>query len=99
MRGARTDIIARMTQMTVTYQLQDRLKPEQFRALGEFANTYGLRGFHLDEKTNQLHIEYDASRLQNNIVEHVLRQARIPVLRKLEPVNNEQAASDRDHVF
>ena len=88
MRGARSDIIARMTQMTVTYELQDRLKPEQFRALGEFANTYGLRGFHLDEKTNQLHIEYDASRLQNNIVEHVLRQARIPVLRKLEPVNN-----------
>jgi hypothetical protein len=88
MRGARTDIIARMTQMTVTYELQDRLKPEQFRALGEFANTYGLRGFQLDEKTNQLHIEYDASRLQNNTVEHVLRQARIPILRKLEPVNN-----------
>jgi hypothetical protein len=77
-----------MTQMTVTYELQERLKPEQFRALGEFANTYGLRGFRLDEKTNYLHIDYDASRLQNNTVEHVLRQARIPVLRKLEPGNN-----------
>ena len=87
-RGTAPDIIPGMTQMTVTYELQGRLKPEQFRALGEFANTYGLRGFRLDEKTNQLHIEYDASRLQNNIVEHVLRQARIPVLRKLEPVNN-----------
>jgi hypothetical protein len=77
-----------MTQMTVTYELQERLKPEQFRALGEFANTYGLRGFRLDEKKNYLHIDYDASRLQNNIVEHVLRHARIPVLRKLEPGNN-----------
>jgi hypothetical protein len=77
-----------MTQMTVTYELQERLKPEQFRALGEFSNTYGLRGFRLDEKTNLLHIDYDASRLQNNTVEHVLRLARIPVLRKLEPGNN-----------
>jgi hypothetical protein len=82
------DIIPRMTQMTVTYELQERLKPEQFRALGEFANTYGLRGFHLDEKNNYLHIDYDASRLQNSTVEHVLRKARIPVLRKLEPGNN-----------
>lgn len=77
-----------MTQMTVTYELQERLKPEQFRALGELANTYGLRGFRLDEKTNYLHIDYDASRLQNNTVEHVLRHARIPILRKLEPGNN-----------
>jgi hypothetical protein len=77
-----------MTQMTVTYELQGLLKPEQFRALGAFANTYGLKGFRLDEKTNYLHIDYDASRLRENIVEHVLREARIPVLRKLEPSNN-----------
>ncbi|MFZ3214521.1 MAG: hypothetical protein WA192_00495 [Candidatus Acidiferrales bacterium] len=77
-----------MTQMTVTYELQGRLGPEQFRALGEFANTYGLKGFRLDEKTNYLHIDYDASRLHGTVVEHVLRQARIPVLRKLEPGNN-----------
>jgi hypothetical protein len=77
-----------MTQMTVTYELQATLRPEQFRALGEFANTYGLKGFHVDEKTNRLHINYDGSRLQGNIVEHVLRQARIPVLRQLEPGDN-----------
>jgi hypothetical protein len=77
-----------MTQMTVTYELQERLKPEQFRALGQFANTYGLRNFYLDEKTNYLHFNYDASRLTNTVVEHVLREARIPVLRKLEPSNN-----------
>src|SRR5271155_1677982 len=81
-------IITRMTQMTVTYELQGLLKPEQFRALGEFANTYGLKGFRLDETTNHLHIYYGASRLHENIVEHVRREARIPVLRKLEPGNN-----------
>jgi hypothetical protein len=27
--------------MTATYELQERLKPEHFRALGEFSNNYG----------------------------------------------------------
>ena len=76
-----------MTFMTVTYELQQPLKAEQFRALGHFANTYGLQKFRFDEKTNHLHFDYDASRLRETVVEHVLREARIPVLRKLEPKN------------
>lgn len=72
-----------MTFMTATYELQRPLKPEQFRALGEFANTYGLQRFRFDEKTNHLQFDYDASRLGEPMVEHVLRQARIPVLRRL----------------
>jgi len=72
-----------MTFMTVTYELQDRLRPEQFRALGNFANTYGLQKFRFDEKTNLLHFDYDASRLPETVVEHVLREARIPVLRRV----------------
>jgi len=72
-----------MTFMTVSYELQGALKPEDFRALGKFANTYGLQKFHFDEKTNHLHFDYDASRLKESVVEHVLRQARIPVLRRL----------------
>jgi hypothetical protein len=76
-----------MTMMTMTFELQDRLKSEHFRALGEFANTYGIHKFHYDEKSNQLLVDYDASRLRETVVEHVLRQARIPVLRKLEPAH------------
>jgi hypothetical protein len=77
-----------MTQMTMRFELQDRLKPEHFRALGEFANTYGIHKCHYDEKLNQLSVDYDASRLRETVVEHVLRQARIPVSRRLEPANN-----------
>ena len=77
-----------MTLMTVTYELQEPLKAAQFKALGDFANTYGLHSFRLDEKTGYLHLDYDASRLKEIVVEHVLRGARIPVLRKLEPRNN-----------
>jgi len=78
-------IMRRMTLMTATYELQERLKPEHFRALGEFSNTYGLQKFRYNEKKNLLHFDYDASRLTDNVVESVLRQARIPVLRRLEP--------------
>ena len=72
-----------MTFMTATYELQKPLKAEQFRALGQFANTYGLQAFRYDEKANLLHLDYDASRLKDTVVEHVLRSARIPVLRRV----------------
>jgi len=72
-----------MTFMTVTYELQHQLKPEQFRALGQFSNTYGLQKFRFDEKTNLLHFDYDASRLRDTVVENVLRAAKIPVLRRV----------------
>ena len=78
-----------MTLMEITYELQASLNQEQLRALGSFANTYGLRRFRVDEKTNRLSFEYDASRLKETEVEHVLRQAKIPVLRRVDPVGTE----------
>lgn len=72
-----------MTFMTVTYELQNPLKAEQYRALGQFANTYGLQRFRFDEKTNRLQFDYDGSRLRETVVEHVLREAKIPVLRRV----------------
>jgi hypothetical protein len=75
-----------MTFMTVTYELQKPLRPEHFRTLANFANTYGLQRFHWDEEKNQLQFEYDASRLRETVVENVLRRASIPVLRRLPAV-------------
>lgn len=69
--------------MEVTYNLQAPLRPEQLRALGAFANTYGLRRFRVDEQLNRLSFEYDASRLKESQVAHVLRMAKIPVERKV----------------
>jgi hypothetical protein len=73
----------RMTLMTVTYELQNPLGLENYRALGKFANTYGLKRFRVDEKRNWLHFDYDASRLKDSVVQHVLREAKIPVLREV----------------
>lgn len=72
-----------MTFMTATYELQQPLGPEQYRALGEFSNTYGLQRFRVDQRANLLHFDYDASRLNETAVESVLRAARIPVLRRV----------------
>jgi hypothetical protein len=72
-----------MTLVEVTYELQSPLNQEQLRRLGEFANTYGLRRFRVDEANKQLSFEYDASRLRETQVEHVLAQARIAANRKV----------------
>jgi hypothetical protein len=72
-----------MTLVEITYELQSPLSEEQLRSLGEFANTYGLRRFHVDDAKNQLSFEYDASRLRETQVAHVLHQARIAVTRKV----------------
>ncbi len=72
-----------MTLVEITYELQAPLTEEQLRQLGQFANTYGLRSFLVNQSTNRLSFEYDASRLRETQVAHVLGQARIAVTRKL----------------
>ena len=74
---------AGMTLVEITYGLRSPLTEEQLRRLGQFANTYGLRSFRVDEATNRLSFEYDASRLRETQVAHVLGQARIAVARKV----------------
>ena len=74
-----------MTLLEITYELQAPLGLAQLRALGEFANTYGLRRFRVDESHRLLSFEYDASRLTEAEVAHVLLRARIAVLRRIEP--------------
>jgi hypothetical protein len=72
-----------MTLVEVTYELQSPLNQEQLQNLGFFANTYGLRKFRVENDNKHLSFEYDASRLRETEVVHVLRQARIPVTRKI----------------
>ncbi len=83
LRAAGSCYNRRMTLVEVTYELQGPLRPEQLRALGEFSNTYGLRSFRVDEHLNRLSFEYDASRLKETEVAHVLRMAQIPVYRRV----------------
>jgi hypothetical protein len=72
-----------MTLVEITYELQSPLTADQLRALGAFSNTYGLRRFRVDEMLNRISFEYDASRLKESEIAHVLRRASIPVERKV----------------
>jgi hypothetical protein len=72
-----------MTLLEITYKLQSPLSIEQLGLLGEFANTYGLRRFRVDEKLNHLTFEYDASRLRETQVTHVLGKAGIAITEKI----------------
>jgi hypothetical protein len=75
-------IIPCMTLLEITYNLHTPLSHEQLERLGEFANTYGLRSVHVDEQKNQISFEYDASRLRETQIAHVLGQAGIAVTRQ-----------------
>lgn len=72
-----------MTLVEITYELQSPLTQQQLARLGEFANTYGLRRFRVGEDKKHLSFEYDASRLRETQVAHVLGQASIAVTRKV----------------
>ncbi|GAC1661244.1 MAG: hypothetical protein NVS9B4_13260 [Candidatus Acidiferrum sp.] len=78
-----------MTFMEITYELKSQPTDDQLRQLAEFANTYGLRRFHLDGATKLLTFEYDASRLRETQVAHVLGQAGIAVARRLQNSGSE----------
>jgi len=72
-----------MTLVEITYELQSPLTQQQLERLSEFANTYGLRRFRVGEDKRHLSFEYDASRLRETQVAHVLGQASIAVTRKV----------------
>lgn len=69
--------------MEVNYDLSAPLRPEQLRALGLFANTYGLRRIRVNEQSNQICVEYDGSRLTETEVAHMLGKARILASRRV----------------
>jgi hypothetical protein len=77
--AGRAGILLAMTLVEITYNLHSSLSNEQLARLGEFSNTYGLRKIRVDEQKNQISLEYDASRLRETQVAHVLGKAGISV--------------------
>jgi len=72
-----------MTLLEIKFALASPLTLEQLKQLGEFANTYGLRKFTLNDAKTELSFEYDASRLRETEVQHVLGKAKIAISKKL----------------
>jgi len=72
-----------MTLGEITYELGAPVSLEQLRRVEAFENTYGLRRFRVDEQNKQVSFEYDASRLRETQVAHVLGQAGIAITHKV----------------
>lgn len=72
-----------MTLLEVSYALRAPLSMDELQRVAQFANTYGLRRFRLDETNHLLSFEYDGSRLRETQVAHVLGQAGIPIKQRV----------------
>ena len=90
-----------MTLVEITYELHSPPTFDQLERLGAFANTYGLRRFRVDDQQKHLTLEYDASRLRDTQVAHVLGKAGIPIVQRVsametsDPLPVEKAALPR----
>jgi hypothetical protein len=73
---------AAMTYVEVTYDLQSPLQDAQLSALSQMANVFGLRRFQVDRERNQIHLEYDGSRLKEFQLVQILRQANIAIAQR-----------------
>ena len=64
-----------MTQLDVTYHLAAPPREASALALNSLREVYGIRRVDLNERERAIHIEYDATRLNDPIIRQLLRRA------------------------
>ena len=73
-----------MTYLEVTCRYRDNLSAPVLRRLADLRGYYGIVRLHIDEEERQLRVEYDASRLRETDVLHMLRLAGVDITEKIE---------------
>jgi hypothetical protein len=73
-----------MTAIDVTFRYAGRLEAEQMQALSDAFGIYGVRRIQVDEAQNTITVEYDATRLSNDIVAAILRRCRVDVRERVD---------------
>lgn len=73
-----------MTCLDVTYRFRGQLAAAVLRRLADLRGYYGIVQLHLNEAENQLRVEYDASRLKETDVQHLLRLTGVDITEKVE---------------
>ncbi|MGH9491219.1 MAG: hypothetical protein ACRD2F_03885 [Terriglobales bacterium] len=68
-----------MTAVDVTFRFAGALAAAQIRALNEAFSIYGVRRIAVDETAQTITVEYDATRLDNDVVAAVLRRCGVAV--------------------
>jgi len=72
-----------MTAVEVAFRYGNPPGPREMRALDSVRDVYGIRQIVFNEKERTLRVEYDASRLNEDVVAALLRQAGIDLREKL----------------
>jgi len=72
-----------MTTIEVLFRYGMPPGEKQMNALGQMNDVYGIRRVRLNEQERTIRVEYDATRLNDAIVENLLRQAGFDVRERL----------------
>ena len=72
-----------MTTVEVCFRYGVPPGESEMRALAGTREVYGIRRLRFDEKGRSVRVEYDASRLNEGVVENLLRGAGLDITEKL----------------
>jgi hypothetical protein len=72
-----------MTAVDVAYRYENIPGSMEMRAIDSLRDVYGIRRIRFNEKEKTVRVEYDATRLQENVVAALLRRAGIDLGEKL----------------
>ncbi|HEV8524146.1 MAG TPA: hypothetical protein VGQ71_06575 [Terriglobales bacterium] len=72
-----------MTPIDVVFRYGASPGEKEMRALGNVREVYGIRRISFDEKEHTVRVEYDATRLSDEVVASLLRSASLDVREKV----------------
>jgi hypothetical protein len=72
-----------MTQLEVLYRYEHHPSEAAMFAIGKMCEVYGVRRIKLDPEWSTIRVEYDATRLNKQIVHQLLRRAGIDLVEEL----------------
>lgn len=70
-----------MTRVELTYDLTRPLAEPDYESLSRLSSVYGLMGFQMKQDASGMVVEYDATRLNPEGVDRVLKGSGLPVKR------------------
>jgi hypothetical protein len=72
-----------MTQLEVLYRYEQHPTEAAMFALGNTREVYGIRRIHLDQEWKTIRVEYDATRLNKQVVLQLLRRSGIDIVEEM----------------
>ncbi len=83
-----------MTTVDVTYHFIAPPREATALSLASLREVYGIRQMHLDERARTIHIEYDATRLTDQILRQLLRRTGLELQEQPKAIVPDEAVPD-----